>query len=82
MNKLRDKLKTKSFWVSLAGLLALLLSRCGAVAEATVSAVVEGVAGVLIALGLIAAPAAPSQEEQAAETAEEEKEESGEDPQA
>ena len=77
MNKLRDKLKTKSFWVSLVGLLALLLSRCGVLSEATAAAVVEGVGGLLLALGIVASPAAPSQEEAEREGSDRD----GEDPQ-
>ena len=75
MNKLRDKLRTKSFWVSVAGLLALLLSRCGVFhAEEVASAIVEGIGGLLLALGIVASPAAPAKAEQADDPTKEENE--------
>lgn len=76
MNKLRDKIRTKSFWVSVAGLLALLLARSGVLnAEAVAISVVEGIGGVLIALGIIASPPAQSEE-----SGEDETDEEGKDP--
>ncbi len=57
MKKLREKLKTKSFWVCVAGLLTLLLSRLGVFNAASVAqSIAEGVGGVLVALGVISSP--------------------------
>ncbi|MDE7395747.1 MAG: hypothetical protein K2M95_06490 [Clostridiales bacterium] len=76
MNKLRDKIKTKSFWVSVAGMLALLLARSGVLhAEAVATAIVEGIGGVLIALGIIAAPPATPQESESEESEKDDKDE-------
>lgn len=57
MKKLREKLKTKSFWVCVAGLLTLLLSRLGVFDAAGVAeSIVAGIGGVLVSLGVIASP--------------------------
>ena len=57
--KLKAKLRTKSFWVALAGVAAMILGLFGVedVSE-TLGRVVEAVGGLLVLTGIIASPAA------------------------
>ncbi len=57
MKKITAKLRTGSFWVALAGALTLILSRLGYESAATLSeSIVEGIASVLLVLGIAISP--------------------------
>ncbi len=53
--KIVAKLKSKSFWTAAAGALTLLLSAFGIKSEVA-QAIASAVGGVLVALGIVAAP--------------------------
>lgn len=57
MKKLTAKLRSKSFWVAVAGALTLILSRLGYADAATLAQnVIDGIAGVLLLLGIAVSP--------------------------
>ena len=57
MKKIMAKLRTGSFWVALAGALTLILSRFGYENAASLSEnIVEGIASVLLVLGIAISP--------------------------
>ena len=57
MKKIMAKLRTGSFWVALAGVLTLILSRFGYENAASLSEnIVEGIASVLLVLGIAISP--------------------------
>lgn len=61
MKKLLAKLRTKSFWAQIGGVLTLLLARLGvADASAAVNAAVEAAGAILVLLGAVTSPAAPA----------------------
>ncbi len=63
MSKWTDKLRTKSFWVSVAGAVAWLAAKLwGADISAAMGEAVESIAGLLLLGGAIASPAAPPKE--------------------
>lgn len=60
--RIKDRIKSKSFWAGLIGSVFLMLSAFGVeVADQTVGAVINAVCSMLVVLGIISSPAqAPS----------------------
>ncbi|MDE6401575.1 MAG: phage holin family protein [Clostridiales bacterium] len=57
--KLKDRIKSKSFWAGLIGSVFLMLSAFGVdVGDQTASAIVNAVCSLLVVLGIVVTPAA------------------------
>ena len=57
MKKLAAKFRSKSFWVTLAGAAALILSRAGIDMSALGEKIINAIGGVLLVFGIAVSPA-------------------------
>lgn len=64
MKKLAAKFRSKSFWVTLAGAAALILSRAGIDMSALVEKIINAIGGVLLVFGIAVSPAENNEKEE------------------
>ncbi len=64
MKKLAAKFRSKSFWVTLAGAAALILSRAGIDMSALAEKIINAIGGVLLVFGIAVSPAENNEKEE------------------
>ncbi len=73
MKKFVAKLRSGSFWVTLAGAAALILSRAGIDMSALAEKIMNAIGGVLLVFGIAVSPAEKENKEKKTEEEQEEK---------